>query len=487
MPKRLSSVLGIDIGSRKIKVAEIKSQGKQPVVSALGMIDTPEGAVDHTGIFNSEAVGVALKQALTQAGASVGQAVVSIAGQASVLVRTLEVPRMTPAELTEHMQWEINRNIPFAESNVLSDFKQLEDEDESSPNMEVVMAIAPQSAIDTVIAAVKKAGKQAAAIDVQALGLARSLKVSYDDVYQDQTACVVDVGHKTTSINIYKNGRLLLPRQVPVGGEMFTRAIADALGIGMEEAELLKQQKCHVHPGLLQPSAPDPFAFGMGTPAMTQEFQPYNPFADEPVAPAASTAAPHLEEPSPFATNPFEEQPNFGAEPAPPPTGEVTQSVAPPIEHTFDPFGGAEPPVAAPAAPAAPEEHQDFATPQDHQPMPEDNMPVPITHDASDPETQRINNAVAPVLEEFVAEVRRSLDYFRSKGGNVDRLVLSGGGAKLSGLPATLTQTLGVPCDLYDPLRHLNVSGKRIEPDFVEENKPDFAIAVGNALHIFFE
>jgi len=44
-------------------------------------------------------------------------------------------------------------------------------------------------------------------------------------------------GHKTTSINIYRNGKLLMPRQIPIGGEMFTRAIADGLGISMAEAE----------------------------------------------------------------------------------------------------------------------------------------------------------------------------------------------------------------------------------------------------------
>ncbi|HEY3780745.1 MAG TPA: type IV pilus assembly protein PilM [Fimbriimonadaceae bacterium] len=468
MAKRLSSVLGIDIGSRKIKVAEVRTQAKEPVISALGMIDTPEGAVDHTGVYNAEAVGVALKQALSQAGASVSHVVVSIAGQASVLVRTLEVPRMSPAELSEHMQWEINRNIPFAESNVLSDYKQLEDEDPSSANMEVVMAISPQSAIDTVVACIKKAGKQMAAIDVQALGIARSLKVSYADLYQDLTVCVVDVGHLTTSINIYKNGRLLMPRQVPVGGEMFTKAIADAMGVGMEEAELLKQQKCHVHVGLLQTAIPDSFSFGVpdaGTgaaPGLTQEFQPYNPFADDmPSAgpatpPEALPPAPAADEP--FHTGAFEEPTTFG-ETQPPAAAEAEPPSA------YDPFSAASAPAPEPAHAA--------------------DMPTPIV--PGDPETQRINNSVAPVLEEFVAEVRRSLDYFRSRSGNVDHLVLSGGASKLAGLTETLGQALAVACDSYDPMRHISVSGKKIEPTFVDENRPDFAIAVGNGLHIFFE
>src|SRR4051794_5375828 len=113
MAKKLSSVLGVDIGSHKIKICEIRTQGREPIVTALGMIDTPEGAVDHMAIYNPEAVGAALKQVISQCGATAGQAVVTIAGQGAVLVRTVEVPRMNPTELKDHMQWEVNRNVPF--------------------------------------------------------------------------------------------------------------------------------------------------------------------------------------------------------------------------------------------------------------------------------------------------------------------------------------------------------------------------------------
>jgi type IV pilus assembly protein PilM len=468
MPKKLNSVLGIDIGSRKIKVAEVRTQGKEPVVSALGMIDTPEGAVDHTGVYNSDAVGAALKQVLNEAGASVSHAVVSVAGQASVLVRTLEVPKMNPSELKDHMQWEINRNIPFAESTVMSDFRPLGDDDPNSQNMDVVMAISPQSAIDTIMACVKKAGKQMAAIDVEPLGIARSLTVSYDDEFQAKTVCVIDIGHKTTSINIYRGGKLLMPRQVPIGGEMFTRALSDAMNLGMEESELVKVTKCDVQDlagggGM----AADPFASPFmpaspdAGPGQTQEFVPYNPFSDEP----APGAAPY---------NPFAEDP--GATPATPPTPSFDEPQPPigdatsasPYGDSDLPFGGFDEPQPAPA------------------PEMIGAAPVPA-RGGGDPETTAANTAILPVLEEFVAEVRRSIDYFRSRGGDVDQLVLCGGGGRLRGLPSFLEKSLGIACDSYDPLRRLNLSAKRVEPTFVDEHRQEFAVAVGNGLHIFFD
>jgi type IV pilus assembly protein PilM len=389
MAKKLNSVLGVDIGSRKIKIAEIRNQGKEAVVSALGMIDTPEGAVDHTGVYNSDAVGAALKQVINESGASVSHAVVSIAGQASVLVRTLEVPKMNPTELKEHMQWEINRNIPFSESTVVSDFRPLGDDDPNSQNMDVVMAISPQSAVDTIIACVKKAGRQMAAIDVEPLGIARSLKMSHEDEYDAQTVCVVDIGHKTTSINIYKGAKLMMPRQVPIGGEMFTKAIADATGVSMDEAERQKVDVADVS-SVAAPGG-----------AATQAFTPYNPFAEDASAAPAEPAEPMM--------------------PAPVPSGD---------------------------GPAA---------------------------------------AMSSVLDEFVAEIRRSLDYYRSRGGDVSRLVLCGGGARLRGLASFLASNLGIPCDNYDPLRRLNLNAKKIAPGFVDDHRAEFAVAVGNGLHIFFD
>lgn len=422
MAKKLTSALGIDIGSRKIKLAELRANGD---ITAIGMIDTPEGAVDHTGVYNADAVGVALKALISESGASVGQAVVSIQGQSSVLVRTLEVPRMNSGELKDHMEWEMNRNNPFAEANPIRDFRPLTDETPNSPNMDVVMAIASPSAVDTIIQCIKKAGKQCAAIDVEPMGLARSLVKSHDDQYRGQTVCVVNIGHKTTSINIYKDGKLLMPRQVPVGGEMFTRAIADGMSISMDEAEQKKINDADVSGLSVVTAAFDnPFATGGDSGG---GMAPYNPFASD----------------DPGMANPF---------------------------ATAEPTGYADPlpPMGEPEQYAAPE--------------PTTSMPAAV-----ETEADRLNNVMANELDEFVAEIRRSIDYYRSKGGDVNHLLLCGGGSKMRGMDRFLNNALDVPCDVYDPLARLNVSAKKADPSFIDAHRQEFALAVGNGLHILFD
>lgn len=389
MAKKLTSAVGVDIGCQSIKVAEIKLVGGQPTVTALAQAQTPEGTVDHIGIHDGEAVGHVLKQLCSTAGTTVGDMVVSVAGQGAVLVRTLEVPNMSDSELEQHMEWEITRNIPFGEKTVQSDFKAFPPQDAASQNMDVVMAISPQSAVELIAGMVKKAGKKVAAIDVEPLGIARSLKVGYDSELHGKTVCVVDIGHKTTSINIYRDGQLLMPRQVPIGGEMFTRAIADQMGVSFDQAEQAKIQKAEIPAGASTAPAVS---------ASTQAFEPYNPFGDASEEEAPATPVP--------------------AEPAPV------------------------------------------------------NSPM--------------FNAISGVLDELAAEVRRSIDYFRSKGGDVQSVFLAGGGSKLRGLDGFIEGAVGVRTKLYEPLRGLGQSMK-VQSDSVDQSHTEeFAVAVGNGLHICF-
>ena len=456
--KKYGSVVGIDIGSQNIKVAEIASRGREYVINALGIAPTPEGLVDQNGVYDTDTIGAVVKDLCQKSGVSVSNAVVSIAGQAAILVRTLEVPKMSESELKQHMEWEISRNQPFAELTAQSDYAAFEPTDPNAQNMDVIMAIAAQSAVDTIMGIGKKGGKQVVAIDVEPLAVARTLATEFSEL-GNETICVIDIGHKSTSINVYRSGQLLLPRQVPTGGEAVTQAIAGSLGVSVEEAEAIKLNEGEI------PATAGADSFAPANPFMggeTQEFQPYNPFAEEEPAPPA--AEPAMSAPA-DAENPF-------AVPVDASAADDPYGAAP----TFSPFESAEP------APGAFDENGMPIDPAEHAvPVPAEGAPVP------DAPSNRVYNAMARELDEFVAEVRRSIDYFRSKGGDVNRIFLAGGGAKLKGLDSFVSRALGVPCEKLDPTKSLAMTGKRLDMTMVEAHRPDFLIAIGNGLHIAFD
>lgn len=445
MAKKLSSVLGIDIGSHSIKVAEVKTSGNSATVTAIGVVPTPEGAVDYSGVYNSDEVGKALAEALKASGASSSSAVVTIAGQQSVLVRVLPVPRMdVDKELQSHMEWEISKNIPFAETTIQSDYKVIEGGDPNSAEMEVVMAMAPQSAIDTIVDCIKKAGKKPYAIDVEPIGLGRSLKSSFPQWASENGVCIVDIGHSTTSINIYDQGNLVLPRPVPGGGEMVTRAIADAKQIGVQEAEEYKVNQFSISEDM---AANQGFANPFG--GATQAFD--TGFAVDSYAPVDSVS-------------------------------DATSVMNPLDDLAIDPITGL--PIEQSFEPAAPTYAND---PFSSSPAPEPTFaPDPLMVPAVTHSVDEDFGAVQGILEDLVGELQRSIDYYASRGGNVSRVVLCGGGSKLRGLSGYLGRSLGTQVEMYDAFNGLGFAAKKVGMDYVNEHRQELAVAIGNGLHIAY-
>ena len=303
--------------------------------------------------------------------------------------------------------------------------------------MEVVLAVAQQDAVDGLVDIADKLGLEPYAIDVEPLALARSLLLTQPDL-QSLNVAVVNLGAEATSIDIYSQGYLSFPRILPTGGNMFTRAIADRLMIAEAEAEQLKVQLAEVLMDQI-PQSTSPF----GTPGMpTGGF--YTPgLGSEP------TIAP---EPSPFMTP--------GSFTAP----EPSEPEIPP-----SPFAVPGEPEPAETAQAAPE-------------------PALPAQSPIDPRKVEVFRAIYPLLEELVSEIRRSIEYFRSRNPDADvqMIVLCGGGAIMPNLDQFIATAVGIPTVVGNPFKGVQLQVKRHGPEYVAANAHLMAVAVGMGLHASF-
>jgi type IV pilus assembly protein PilM len=95
-------------------------------------------------------------------------------------------------------------------------------------------------------------------------------------------------------------------------------------------------------------------------------------------------------------------------------------------------------------------------------------------------------DAVVPALEsvsrELALEVRRTFDYFGSTSPSerIGRVVMSGGAARLRGLPEYLSSTWHIPVEVARPLERVGVDPA--VADAAEAAGPSLAVAVGLAL-----
>jgi type IV pilus assembly protein PilM len=99
-------------------------------------------------------------------------------------------------------------------------------------------------------------------------------------------------------------------------------------------------------------------------------------------------------------------------------------------------------------------------------------------------ELQMVSRTVATTAQDFVDEIRGSLDYYAASNPafQVERIVISGGGSRLEGLADRLASGTRLPVINGDPLWPLRMGRTGLDEDQLEFIKPLAAVPVGLAL-----
>ena len=96
--------------------------------------------------------------------------------------------------------------------------------------------------------------------------------------------------------------------------------------------------------------------------------------------------------------------------------------------------------------------------------------------------------AIAPILtsvsEQVLLEVQKTFDFFKATTSEdrIDRVVLSGGSARIPGLADSMAERFDCRVEIANPFQNVNYSPKDFDAEFLEELGPACSIAVGLAL-----
>ena len=246
LSKGSKPVVGLNIGTKYLKAVEVRNSRGQLEVLGAGVRPTPAGVISNGIIMDPGMLGAEIKELLSESGIKCKRVVSSLAGQQSLVVRIIEVPRMTAAELKETMKWEIERHIPFPAEDVVMDFKPLEHQKSGSDGgeaetMEVLLAVAQEEMINAHIETIQAAGLLPQALDIEPLACARVLATLEENGSdEDSAVALINLGARVTDISVVRGWDLTFTRSVPLGGDNLTLAISEALGVQPEEAERAK-------------------------------------------------------------------------------------------------------------------------------------------------------------------------------------------------------------------------------------------------------
>jgi type IV pilus assembly protein PilM len=234
------ALIGLDIGSRTIKLGEVLEKKDRRILKRFGMAELPQNAIVEGRIKEPEVVANAIKDLVADLNAKEQNVATSISGY-SVIIKKIVVGKMSDEELAENIQYEAEQYIPFDVQDVNMDFHVL-GEHEASPNqMNVMLVAAKEDVINEYLDVVDMAGLNPCVLDVDVFVLERIFENSY--LPEEKSVALVDVGANKLNVNIVKNNVSAFTRDVGVGGEEITREIATQFGCSFEDAEEIKLGK----------------------------------------------------------------------------------------------------------------------------------------------------------------------------------------------------------------------------------------------------
>lgn len=235
------NLIGLDIGSSTIKVAEIADSKNGPSLKKFGMMDMPYGAIEEGIIKDPEEVAEAIRQLFHTFNIKLQNVAISIGGY-SVVVKKINVQTMSEEALQSTIHFEAEQYIPFDISDVNLDF-QILGESENNPNqMSVLLVAAKKEMIADYVNVLEMANLSPCIVDVDSFALQNIYSASYlkDGEASEEYVALIDVGAGKTSLNILKGDSSLFMRDVSLGCSQINRKIAALADCSLEEAEVIK-------------------------------------------------------------------------------------------------------------------------------------------------------------------------------------------------------------------------------------------------------
>jgi type IV pilus assembly protein PilM len=231
------AVLGLDIGSSAVKLVALEPVQEGVRLAAFAIAPVPRDAIVNGAIVNPAAAMEAIQQAVERGRMKPGKVAIAVSGN-SVIVKRVPVPVMADEEVSGWVRSQAGQHIPFELSDVNLSYQVLDGE--PGAQREVVLAAAKKDTVAAHTGLVRQAGYAAAVVDIGAFALGNCYELNYEPA-AGQTVALLNVGASLTNISVVRGEQPRFTRDVPLGGNHFTEALAKQFDLSYDDAERLKQ------------------------------------------------------------------------------------------------------------------------------------------------------------------------------------------------------------------------------------------------------
>lgn len=230
-------LLGLDIGTNSIKIAELEVTGNAVTLVNFGFLPTPINAMAPEEIKDVYALGSAISSLISEMKTKRKSVCVGLSGT-SVIIRKITMPKMEEKLLKEQIKFEAEQYIPFDINNISLTHVVLNKMSQGS-TMDILLVAAQNEIITQYMSLIENANLKSSIMDVTGFALSNIFEYNYGKSVE-QNIGIFNFGSSVTNFVVISQGEVVFCRDILVGGSNYTNEISKNLGISVNEAEALK-------------------------------------------------------------------------------------------------------------------------------------------------------------------------------------------------------------------------------------------------------
>lgn len=241
LPRQRVTPIGIDIGSKSVKLVQFSADQSRLIDAARGEVAgepgeeiTPEQQTDRF----VEAIARARDGHEFR-----GKEVVMCLNDRQIFLQNVRVPKGDPAATDRTVQQEAAGRVPFPVAEAEIRYLEAADIRQGDQVMrEVILMACHRPVLEQALEVVEKAGLTPVAVDLEPMALLRSYGSQFRrDEDRHIRSLIVHVGHASTLVMVAQDEEVLFVKYVELGGKQFDEAVARALKMEIADATALRR------------------------------------------------------------------------------------------------------------------------------------------------------------------------------------------------------------------------------------------------------
>ena len=234
-------LVGLDIGSSSLKLAEITSTSHGHTLNRFRQIPVPKGVIVDGALEDPAALTSLLKELFRDSGCKGRGIVTSLSGN-SVIIKKVTMAQMEETELRDLIRDEAGKYLPFDSMDEVNyDFQILGDNEFNPNQMDVIIVAAKKSDVNSYLDAITAAGLNVMIMDVDSFALETMYEENYE-FEENDIVVIANIGANITNVNVIKGGMSIFTRDFTSAGNTITEGLQEKYHVTSEEAERIKME-----------------------------------------------------------------------------------------------------------------------------------------------------------------------------------------------------------------------------------------------------